>query len=27
MTNSNGIEYSMMDERGWNMDETCLDTM
>jgi len=25
--NSNGIEYLMMDDRGWNMDETGLDTM
>ena len=25
--NSNEIEYLMMDDRGWNMDETGLDTM
>ena len=25
--NSNGIEYLMMDDGGWNMDETGLDTM
>jgi len=25
--NFNGIDYLMMDDQGWNMDETGLDTM